>query len=241
MKGQSLWLYAHCRLKSDYFPHLLWLRIWSFHFCPNKHSIWFSPCFDIQWKHQMHATNCKRDRKKNQIQGCSLILTQSSSTHWGTKCDSHYHDLEGGFHRSVTVRMPTPSLVHETASFYWHDIQSVPLGYMSLAMQWGPPITALLHLPTSYYPIPFNASPLPPLPSLHKYNQACQERHNHSLTSSIVSDWLCRATIAPSSTHVFEFHWSWLDANRSSPVLPTPTLWPHRVPIHLYITLFHLL
>lgn len=48
-----------------------------------------------------------------------------------------------GFHHSVTVRMPTRSMVHETASFYWHGIQSVPPGYMSLALEWGPPITAL--------------------------------------------------------------------------------------------------
>lgn len=198
----------------------------------------FLSCFDKQQK-PSDARHIHIQEKKNRIQGCGLILPWSSSTHWGAKCDSHYHDLEGGFHHSVTVRMPTRSMVHETASFYWHGIQSVPLGYMSLGLQWGPPITALLHLPTSYYPIPFNASP-PSLPSQHKYNQACQERYNHSLTSSIVSDWLCRATITPSSTHVFEFHGSWLDANRSSPILTTPTLWPHRVPTRLYITPVHL-
>ena len=42
-----------------------------------------------------------------------------------------------GFHHSVTVRMPTRSMVHETASFYWHGIQSAPLGYMSLAFAVG--------------------------------------------------------------------------------------------------------
>lgn len=42
-----------------------------------------------------------------------------------------------GFHYSETARMPTRSMVHETASFYWHGIQSAPLGYMSLALQWG--------------------------------------------------------------------------------------------------------
>lgn len=40
--------------------------------------------------------------------------------------------------------------------------------------------------------------------------------------------------------HVYEFRWSWLDARRSSPILPTLTLWPHSVPTHLYITLVHL-
>ena len=104
----------------------------------------------------------------------------------------------------------------------------------------GHPLQHSLHLPTSYYPIPFNGFP-PSLPSLHKYNQPCQERQNHLLSSSIVSDWLCRATIAPSiPPRVFELHWSWLDARKTSPILPIPALWPHSVPTHLYITLVHL-
>lgn len=99
----------------------------------------------------------------------------------------------------------------------------LPLGICPWFLQWGPPITAVLHLPTSYYPIHFNVSPSS-LPFLHKYNQACQERQSHSLAPSIVSDWLFRAAVAPSSHP----HLSWLHANRSSPILPTPTLWPDR-------------
>lgn len=70
------------------------------------------------------------------------------------KCVSHYHDLEGGFHHSVTVGMPTGSMVHETASFYWHGIQSVPLGYMSLLCGGGRPLRRSCTCQYLYHPIP---------------------------------------------------------------------------------------
>lgn len=128
-----------------------------------------------------------------------------------------------GFHHSVTVRMPTRSMVHETASFYWHGIQSVPLGYMSLALQWGPPITALpapAHI--LLYAILFN----PRLPSLRKYNQPCREcplaEAKPLSLSSIVSDWLCRATITP-SCHPSPCLWIPSELARCEEVLPHPS------------------
>lgn len=68
-----------------------------------------------------------------------------------------------GFHYSETARMPTRSMVHETASFYWHGIQSAPLGYMSLALQWATYNSAPCTCP--HLTTPFNA--FPPQPHFH--------------------------------------------------------------------------
>lgn len=170
--------------------------------------------------HQVYATNCKRNKqekeKKKQVSGCCLILPQSCANQLRNKMCFILSWPRREFHRSVTAKMPTRSMVHETASFYWHGIQSVPPGYMSLALQWGPPITAL---PASYYPIPFYAPPpTHTLPSLHKYNQPCQERHNHLLSSTIVSDWLCRVSLHPSPCL-----WIPLELARCQEILPHPS------------------
>ncbi len=133
MKGQSLRLYVHCRLKSDYFPHLLWLRIWSFHFWTHKHSIWFSSCIDTQYIRYMPQILTKTEMQKIKFDSSSELYILLRNKMRFTLSWPRI-----GFHRSVTVRMPTWSMVHETASFYWHGIQSDPPGYMSLALQWGP-------------------------------------------------------------------------------------------------------
>lgn len=122
----------------------------------------------------------------------------------------------------------------------WHSISSswvYVLGFAVGATHYSTPCTCP-HLTTQSLLMPFP----PSLPSLHKYNQPCQERQNHLLSSSIVSDWLCRATIAPFS-HPSPCFWIPLELARCQeilPILPTPTLWPHSVPTHLYITLVHL-
>lgn len=95
----------------------------------------FPPCIDCTCRPQIVT----------ETQGQQKMFNSSSEQHNPPR-NKMWFTLSWprrGFHRSVTVRMPTRSMVHETASFYWHGIQSVPPGYMSLALQWGPPITAL--------------------------------------------------------------------------------------------------
>lgn len=126
-----------------------------------------------------------------------------------------------GFHHSVTVRMPTRSMAHETASFYWHGIQSVRwvyvLGFAVGATYYSSACTCP-HLTTQSALMP----PPPPLPSLHKCNQPCQGRQNRSLSPSIVSDWLCRGTIAPSSLPS-PYLWIPLQLAWSQGILPHPS------------------
>lgn len=154
MKGQSLRPY--CGLKSDYFPHLLWVRLWSFHFCPDKHSIWFPPCMDTRCIKYMSET-VRETMRKNMSSFRALFNSPSEQYNpLRNKMRFILSWPQREFHHSVTAKMPTRSMVHETASFYWHGIQSVPPGYMSLVVQWGLPITAL---PAFYHPIPFYTPP----------------------------------------------------------------------------------
>lgn len=69
----------------------------------------------------------------------------------------------------------------------------------------------------------------PPLfPSLHKYNQSCQESrsaHYHlqsSLTDYAEYAWLC----PPIPSHVFKFHCIWLRANICSSITMVPNTSP---------------
>lgn len=243
MKGQSLWLYVHRRVKSDYFPHILWVRIWSFHLCPNKQFDFFH--VRTHTALGIYATYCKRNRRGERV------LFNSPSERCSPPRNKMRFILswpQREFHRSVTVKMPTRSMVHETASFYWHGIQSVPPGYMSLALLWGPPIAAarciLLPNPILYSP----ALPPPSLHSLREYNQPCQERHNHLLSGLIVSDWLCKVFLRPSprlcnptelarcqvilphpspshplTSPTFASHWVWSDGKTRSFDIPKLT------------------
>lgn len=137
---------VHCRLKSDYFSLLLWTRIWSSYFCPNKHSIWFSPRFDEQWKHQKHAIVWGIEgKKKNQTLGYGFILLQSSRSHRGTKCNSYYCDLEGV---SSQCDCEDANLVNGAWNrlllLAWHSISSsrvYVLGFAVGATHYGAPRT----------------------------------------------------------------------------------------------------
>lgn len=188
MKGQPLQPY--CGLKSDYFPHLLWVRLWSFHFCPDKHSIWFPACMDTRCIKYMSET--VQWGKTCQVSGRCLILPQSSTTHWGTKCISYYHDLRGSFIAVWLRRCQLGQWCMKLPPFIGMAFNQFLLGICPWLCSGGYPLQHSLHLTTQSHFIP----PPPSLPPRHKYNQTCQERHSHSPT--IVSDRLCRVLLHPS-------------------------------------------
>lgn len=99
------------------------------------------------------------------------------------------------FHLSVTVRMPTRSMVHETASFYWHGIQSDAPGCMSLALccGGGPPVWALPA--PACIPIPFYA-PSPHFQTCINTISAVKK----GLAAAFLRDcfWLIMQSVAPS-------------------------------------------
>lgn len=118
-------------------------------------------------------------------------------------------------------------MVHETAFFYWHGIQSVPLGICPwiCTTHYSAPCTCRhlttqsLFIPPHFHPCINTISPVKKaktprsLPLLSLIDYAKQPSHH-----------------PPSPPHVFEFLWSWRDASRSSPTLPIPILWN----THLY-------
>lgn len=124
---------------------------------------------------------------------------------------------KGGGFISVAVWMPTRSMVHETASFYWHGIQSVPLGYMSLALQRGQ-LIIVRHAPASILqPHPFNAGPPPP--QCHSCINTISPVKNAGMLAIIHNClWLIMQSDCPLT--FFEFKRSWPRASRPSPILP---------------------
>lgn len=128
------------------------------------------------------------------------------------------------FHRSVTVKMPTRSMVHETASFYWHGIQSVPPGYMSLALLWGPPIAAApcISLPNPIYTHP--PSHHHSTPCVNTISPVKKGTTTCFLVLLFLIDYAKYPSVPP---HAFAIRQSWLGARWSSPILLHPTLWPH--------------
>lgn len=123
--------------------------------------------------------------------------------------------------------MPTRSMVHETASFYWHGIQSVPLGYMSLALQRGQ-LIKVHHAPASILqPNPFNARPPPP--RCHSCINTIGPVKNAGMLAIIhYCLWLIMQSDRP--LVLFEFKWSWPRASRPSQILPIFS--PHAIQVY---------
>lgn len=168
------------------------------------------------------------------------VLFNSSSEQYRPQRNKMWFTLSWprrGFHHSVTVRMPTRSMVHETVSFYWHGIQSVPLGYMSLALQWGPPITALpapAHI--LLYAILFNAFP----PDFHPSVNTISPAENAPRCGGVpLSLFYCFWLIMQRNQHSIlpslpkSLNSIWVGSMPAGP--PTSfLLWPHKVPIPTY-------
>lgn len=220
MKGQSLWLYAHRRLKSDYFPHILWVRIWSFHLCPNKQLDFF--LVRTHTALGIYATYCKRNTEGK---GCCLILPQSGAAHLGTKCDSYYHDLRGNFIAVWLWRCQLGQWCMKLPPFIGMAFNQFLLGICPWLCCGGHPSPLL---PASYYPIPFYTPP----PSLHHHFTPCVNTISPVkkgtttcfLVLLFLIDYAKYSSVPP---HAFAIRRSWLGARWSSPTLPHPTLWPH--------------
>lgn len=185
--------------------------------------------------HEIYATNHKRNKEGRKS---SLRVLFNSPSEQCNPLRNKMPFILSWPRRSfiaVTMRMPTWSMVHETASFYWHGIQSVSPGYMSLALQWGPPITALPAPAHVLLPNPI-LCPLPHHfhPCINTISPVKKGTTTYFFPLLFLIDYAEYLSIPP---HVFEFHWSWLDAKRSSPILLIPSLWPHTVLTHPYITL----
>lgn len=199
--------------------------------------------FPLHWHsiHQIHATNRKRNRRKKiRFEGAvqfflravqptgeqNVIHIIMTSKGISSQCDCEDANSVNGAWNCLLL-------------LAWHSISSswvYVLGFAVGSTHYSTPCTCP-HLTT---PIPFNGFP-PLLPSLHKYNQPCQERQYHLLLPLLfLIDYAEQPSLHPPIPPPFEFHWSWLDARGSSPILPVPTLWPHSVPTYPYITLVDL-
>lgn len=187
-------------------------------------------------RHKLYAKQKRKEkkRKQDQVLGCCLILPLNGTS----------HEEPNVIHIIMTSKGVSSQCDCEDANsvngawnclflLAWHSISSSWVYVLGVAVGWGGDILPhSLHLPTSYYPILFNV-PYPPRfqSCINTISPVKKGTGTYSLPPLFLIDYAEEPLLHPPfPPHVSELHWSWLDASRSSPILPTPTLWPHMVP-----------